>query len=285
MSALTIARAHPDSVAEGRLLTKLWRSTTDKPEAAPFPLLYRFEERECAGLAGFEAILREIENDPRLKQGLDPNDWYPRRYKGPDAPLTDVPRDWLMVDLDRGAHSADDIQQSLMPELQMRAAVMRHSGSSGHPALNGAHRLHLWFLLDRPLSSAEAKAWVESWNRRNGKQMLDPSIYTPAGVHYTARPLVLQPTAQVAFKNPLVDAKGVSHRIGPYTWRGAVELCTPPLPEALARMMAECTPDPAEAIEDAEAVEVVQSAHPNHRQEAVDFFYHAVSSLKCNSAA
>jgi hypothetical protein len=127
LSALTIARAHPDSVAEGRMLTKIWRSPTEKPVTAPFPLLYRFEEREFDGLAGLDAILREIENDPsaciirgRLKQGRHPNDWCPRRYKGPDAALTDVP---------------------------------------------GVYRLHLWFLLDRTLSSAKAKAWVESWNR------------------------------------------------------------------------------------------------------------------------
>lgn len=201
MSALTIARAHPDSIAEGRLLTKIWHSTTEKPKAAPFPFRYRFERVEFDGLAEVLAIHREIEADisaciirGQLKTGLDPNGWYPRRYKGPDAPLTDVPRDWLMVDLDRGVRTPDELQQSLMPELRPCAAVLRHSGSSGHPTLNGAYRLHLWFMLDRPLSSVEAKAWVESWNRQSGTQMLDPSIYTPGSVHFTARPLV-QPTA------------------------------------------------------------------------------------------
>ncbi len=51
MSALTIARAHPDSIAEGRLLTKIWHSTTEKPKAAPFPFRYRFERVEFDGLA------------------------------------------------------------------------------------------------------------------------------------------------------------------------------------------------------------------------------------------
>jgi hypothetical protein len=204
MSALTIARAHPDSISEGRLLTKIWRSPTEKPVTAPFPFRYRFERVEFDGLAGLLAILREIEADisaciirGELKAGLDPTGWYPRRYKGPDAPLTDVPHDWLMVDLDRGVRTTDDMQQSLMPELRTRAAVLRHSGSSGHPTLNGTYRVHLWFLLDRPLLSVEAKAWVESWNRQNGKQMLDPSIYTPGSVHFTARPVLLQPAVVV----------------------------------------------------------------------------------------
>lgn len=80
-------------------------------------------------------------------------------------------------------------------------------------------------------------------------------------------------SAQVALKDPFIDANGVSHRVVAYTCSGAVQVVTRPSPEALAKMAAECAPDPADAIEDAEAVEVVQSAHPSHRQEAVDFFH------------
>jgi hypothetical protein len=55
MSALTIITSN------GPLLTKTWRSPTDKPVPAGFPPLCRFAEREIDTLAGLAAILREIE--------------------------------------------------------------------------------------------------------------------------------------------------------------------------------------------------------------------------------
>ena len=78
---------------------------------------------------------------------------------------------------------------------------------------------------------------------------------------------------QFALSDPFIDANGVSNRVVAHTWPGAAPVVTAPSPETLAKMMVECAPDPADAIEDAEAVEVVLSAHPDHRREAVDFFH------------
>lgn len=190
-SALTIV------TSDGPLLTKMWLSADEKPKPAGFARRYRFEERVLDGLAGLLAILREIEGDPRkaiirgrLKQGLGPSGWH-RRLSLPcprtDDPATveDVPRNWVMVDIDDPPLShPDELQARLPRELRGVNYVGQLSSTTGHPILEGKIKMHAWFMLNCPLSSAECRAWL-------GAHIgIDVSMLTPVGIHFTAAPVM-----------------------------------------------------------------------------------------------
>jgi hypothetical protein len=191
MAALTII------TSEGPLLTKTWRSPTEKPAPVKLPYRCRFEERESDGLAGLEAILREIAGDPRkaiirgrLKQGFDPNGWHrrlsmPCPKTGDPATVEDVPRNWVMLDIDDPPLSnVDELQNRLPPELRGVNYVGQLSSSTGHPILGSKLKMHTWFLLNRALSSAECRAWLGSYNG------IDVSMLTAVGIHFTAAPVI-----------------------------------------------------------------------------------------------
>jgi hypothetical protein len=190
MGALTII------TSDGPLLTKVWRSLTEKPAALKFPYRCRFEEHEFHGLKGLEVILREIEGDPlkaiirgRLKQGFDSNAWH-RRLSAPcpktgdPATVDDVPRNWVMADIDDPPLSdVDELQARLPRELKGVNYVGQLSSTTGHPVLGGKLKMHAWFMLDRVLSSAECRAWLGAHGA------IDVSMLTPVGIHFTAAPV------------------------------------------------------------------------------------------------
>ena len=191
VSALTII------TSEGAPLTKIWLSPTEKPRAGKLSYRYRFEEREFNGLEGFAAILREIEGDPLkaiirgwLKSGLDPNGWHRRLSvacprTGDPATVEDVPRNWVMVDIDDPPLSSiDELQPRLPRELRRVNYVGQLSSTTGHPILGGKLKMHAWFLLDRALSSAECRAWLGAHGG------IDASMLTSVGIHFTAAPVM-----------------------------------------------------------------------------------------------
>jgi hypothetical protein len=191
MSALTVI------TSEGPLLTKTWLSPVEKPKPGKLPYRYRFEEREFDGLAGLGALFREIEGDPlkaiirgRLKQGLDPNALHRRLSvacpsTGDPATVEDVPRNWVMVDIDDPPLSnVDELQARLPRELRGVNYVGQLSSTTGHPILGGKFKMHAWFLLDRALSSAECRAWLGAHGG------IDASMLTSVGIHFTAAPVM-----------------------------------------------------------------------------------------------
>lgn len=191
MSVLTVI------TSEGPPLTKTWRSSTEKPAPVKLPYRYRFEERECDGLPGLAAVFREIESDPlkaiirgRLKQGLDPNGWHrrlsaPCAKTGDPATVEEVPRNWVMVDIDDPPLSnVDELQDRLPRELRGVNYVGQLSSTTGHPVLGGKLKMHAWFMLDRVLSSAECRAWLGAHGA------IDVSMLTPVGIHFTAAPVM-----------------------------------------------------------------------------------------------
>lgn len=191
MSALTIV------TSEGAALTKTWWSPTEKPAPGKLPYRYRFAEREFDGPAGLESVLREIEGDPRkaiirgrLKPGLDPNGWHrrlsvPCPRTGDPATVEDVPRNWVMVDIDDPPLSnVDELQARLPPQLRGVNYVGQLSSTTGHPILVGKIKMHAWFLFDRALSSTECRAWL------GAHPGIDASMLTPVGIHFTAAPVM-----------------------------------------------------------------------------------------------
>jgi hypothetical protein len=191
MSALTIV------TSEGAALTKTWWSPTEKPTPGKPAYRYHFAERDFDGLVGLESIIREIEGDPRkaiirgrLKPGLDPNGWHrrlsvPCPRTGDPATVEDVPRNWVMVDIDDPPlSSVDELQGRLPLELRGVNYVGQLSSTTGHPILVGKLKMHAWFLFDRALSSAECRAWLGAHSG------IDASMLTPVGIHFTAAPVM-----------------------------------------------------------------------------------------------
>jgi hypothetical protein len=129
-----------------------------------------------------------------LKQEFDPNGWHrrlsvPCPRTGDPATVEDVPRNWVMADIDDPPlSSVDELQARLPPELRDVNYVGQYSSTTGHPLLGGKLKMHAWFLLNRALSSAECRAWLDVYSG------IDASMLTPVGVHFTAAPVMASDT-------------------------------------------------------------------------------------------
>jgi hypothetical protein len=158
-------------------------------------------------------VLTTIEADPmvcaipgRLKPGIDPDAVVYRtlhpQEDGRPACFDDVPRRWIMIDMDKvtiPAGLVGDLDRSrryllslLTPEFQNAAHHYQWSASTG---LNGFSTLsiHLFFMLDRPVSNADMKMWAnwsnEASRKRGLGKLVDPAVYSAVQVHYTAAPI------------------------------------------------------------------------------------------------
>ncbi|REC53559.1 hypothetical protein DRV84_14945 [Rhodosalinus sediminis] len=96
----------------------------------------------------------------------------------------------------------------LPPAFQNAACVFQWSASMGLE--QGRVRVHLWYWLDRPVSDAEAKAWLKS-------SPVDLNIYDPVQVHLTANP---------GLEDGVADP--IDHRVGLYRPDGSVDTVVVP---------------------------------------------------------
>lgn len=118
------------------------------------------------------------------------------QHPGEPAPdIKDVPRQWLMVDLDSLPEPEDfnwrddprraaiwAARQHLPRVFRESAFYYQYSGSAGiKPGL----RLHFWFWIEDALNSSDLKHYLG----RVGKGKADLSLYTAVQPHYTATPL------------------------------------------------------------------------------------------------
>jgi hypothetical protein len=124
-----------------------------------------------------------------------------RKTHDPDksAPdIEDVPRRWLMIDLDSQPKPRDfnwrkdpqraaiwAVQQHLPRAFRNSPFYYQYSGSAGiKPGL----RLHFWFWLETPANSLEVKRYLEG----TGKGKVDLGMYEATRPHYTARPIFIR---------------------------------------------------------------------------------------------
>jgi hypothetical protein len=114
----------------------------------------------------------------------------------PDGKATfrDVAKRWLALDLDgldlpSGVDPRDlaSCARSVMPRLPdaFRKARCVIQATSGHGIKPGC-RLHLWFWLDRPITTREAKRWMQL-----EKAPVDLGLFNPVQPIYTATPVWL----------------------------------------------------------------------------------------------
>ena len=111
------------------------------------------------------------------------------------AYFDDQPLHSMMVDIDGfeplGADALDDplaaieefITTMLPASFQTAGYHWQLSNSAGHESKGGKLQAHLWFWLDRALTSAQLKAWAKATSLA-----ADMALFNPVQVHYTARP-------------------------------------------------------------------------------------------------
>lgn len=126
-----------------------------------------------------------------------------RRSNGPGAPFVETARYWAMLDIDgqmapdftaNPAEAAALIRQ-ILPEPFRLASCYWHASSSA--GFKPGARLHLWFWLSRPLSSAEWRAWIRDWQVKP-----DWQVFKTVQPHYTADPVLLVP-------DPMAERSGI----------------------------------------------------------------------------
>lgn len=116
------------------------------------------------------------------------------------ATLVDVPRHWLMIDMDgipRGdgpdpaldPQSAAESMIRRLPDAFHRATCWWQWSSSQGMGGDDALSVHLWFWLAEPQGSADLRRWASAVNTGAGRRLVDPALFNAAQPHYTAAPL------------------------------------------------------------------------------------------------
>lgn len=175
-------------------------SADDITAADRLPLLLEFEDCQVDNiddLFDILQLLRVQKNTCVIRGRLKPGVEQPCRRLTEDRPdaaatIDDVPRAWMLVDLDSAdepagvdftaepAKCAEYMRAMLPLEFRTAACVWRASGSAGFkPGI----RLHLWFLLSRELDGDQCRAWLS-----HAAVKTDRTVYGAIQPHYTADP-------------------------------------------------------------------------------------------------
>lgn len=134
-----------------------------------------------------KAILAAL-NDPNYQAG---------KYMRRQVALDTVAHHWVMFDID--GHVVEGFDPNQFPTLAVEDFILRSlppcfadasyhwklSSSAGHPSVKpGVLKAHVWFWLDKRLTSVQLDAWA-----RNNAPALDRSVFRMAQWHFTALPL------------------------------------------------------------------------------------------------
>jgi hypothetical protein len=138
-------------------------------------------------------------------------DYHRRKWVGTNATIEDIPRNWLMVDIDKPVCEVSDdwqdnptelvqeiILKALPDEFQGAGAIWQWSSSMGVRA--GVIKVHLWFRLDRPVNSQDAKRWLQEWD-----MYLDVSVFQAGQPHFTATPIFRGMTDPISERIGMID--------------------------------------------------------------------------------
>ncbi|MEI6359637.1 MAG: hypothetical protein WCO50_04835, partial [Synechococcus sp. ELA619] len=159
-----------------------------------------------------------------------------RKSNGAAATFEDVPRAWVMADMDAVPVPASmsvlddpaavaqhllDLLTGFAPELEGVTAVAQLSSSAGIADMAEAEAAaglpprwagvakpgnrisgHIWFMLARPELSPALKRWALQVNERAGKRLIDPALYQAVQLHYVAAPIFGQ-----GLRDPLVGRR------------------------------------------------------------------------------
>jgi hypothetical protein len=183
--------------AKGKRLTKKITKAGEK-KPAETPTLFTHAAEPVEDLEDLFGLLRWLDDKthtvtvrPAVIEGAPVK--IRRISSGPEQGLIDVPRSWLMIDVDlpviqfpRGwrrnpeRHIRRLIRAALPPAFHRAGVIVQFS--SGMRADGGTPRVHLWFWLNAPLISIAAKRWLKDCP-------LDDTIYNKGQPHFTAAPI------------------------------------------------------------------------------------------------
>jgi hypothetical protein len=196
-----------------------------KPDGSLFTEGYRagkyfdHEEAGFSGLHGLLEIIAEVAADPRryvirgrLREGAPRNGGghirrtHRHQGDGEEPCFEDIDRAWAMLDFDKvenldgldpTSQEAMAYLRTLLPsEFHDAACIFSLSASAG---LTDSDRIsgHLWFMLGRPVSNQELKAWLRDFP-------VDKTLFTPTQPHFTASPIFCGGRA-----DPIVERNGL----------------------------------------------------------------------------
>ncbi len=171
---------------------------------------FRVETAPISNLRDLAAVLDRLEGNSRacvirgaLLPGADAS--CTRRLlhaaaDGTPAAFEAAARPWLMIDADgiEAPASVDPTDNpegaieyligQLPPEFWDASCWWQWSSSQGFKG--DKLSAHLWYWIDRSVTDAELRRWAESLNRTLGRRLIDPALFSPVQVHYTAAPSI-----------------------------------------------------------------------------------------------
>ena len=169
---------------------------------------FDYEKHNVKDIKGLYSLLQKLNGDSysaiirgTLKDGMSEKGQY-RRKGGDGAAVIDTDRSWVCIDIDdyrlktpcdpsnaealRNA-AREVVANNLPSELRSISFVAQWSNSAFLDKQTGGvdptlAKIHLWYLLDKPVCSAGLKKTLREW------EIKDTSTADPIQVHYTSAP-------------------------------------------------------------------------------------------------
>ena len=189
----------PDNCPQTKDWTKL--DTKGRPQPAGYRASkWKFFEVRLNNLREFHQFLSVASLNPfnaitrgALLEGLDPTGWHDRicdsntDARNPDGSrksvtVADKPNRLLCVEIDVAVSDPLEYQPQLPNWLRGIAHVVQLSSSAGHASAGGKVKAHLWYWLDKPVNSVEARALLKN-------TIADTKPIQPVGIHFIASPI------------------------------------------------------------------------------------------------
>lgn len=189
----------------------------------PPPKNYTYEAYHVPDLKTYLRLLRHLENDPTkcIINGKPKKSWEPGTVKSRKVEnITDKKTNFLMFDIDEmdvddwsaalTAGTSYSMVQKELADVNVAFAkenlecVIQMTGSWGRPG-NIGPRLRLIYQLDETTSTKAIYLFVKEFQKRYPYLHLDPAIYRPTQIIYTASPTIIPVTYR-----PTIPGRGRS---------------------------------------------------------------------------
>lgn len=185
----------------GPVLTKTWRAdgTIESYGRAKH---FTVETVPVSNIHELAAVLQALEQQPTKcvirgepREGVGQDGRVQRTLQN----FQDVPRRWVMLDVDgwdAGKHNIDPVaepeeavrafvNEALPVEFRGVACFWQLSSSAGSPGKEHLLKAHLWFWLDRPIGGEVLERWAMAL-----RLPVDSTVFRTVQVHYVAAPVI-----------------------------------------------------------------------------------------------
>ncbi len=187
--------------------TKIWQKDgTIKPSANA--KYFDLNEREIDNMHELHALLSELADDPyscfirgryagdNRAQEIDPTDYKDDKVLRRNGHFEDQPLHALMIDIDdfepiladplhEPEVCIDEFIVSTLPKCFHNVSYSwQASASAGKKGSEDVLKVHLWFWLRTPYTSAQLKSWAEA-----NTIDCDHKLFNPVQIHFTASPI------------------------------------------------------------------------------------------------